>query len=231
VYWEGEGTAGEKIGKSKPLNLSGLAVVLTNSKKPCTGYTEKPENASHERSGNRNYWRIDSSPVAVRGTGGRRPVPGGEMTGALRLAFSALVFRAFKRGFSAATASLLIFLFLIPPDAGAKTKPLDAATAHARIVKRGINSVVGVEESNGLILGGRIIAINPDSFTLQLFNDPQPVTIGYADVTAVQTGPTRGFWIATGVGIAAVTGFAIWGFVHVHNLQRQDQLPGTPAMP
>lgn len=153
------------------------------------------------------------------------------MTGSLRFAFSSLVSRVLTGGFSTATASLLIFLLLIPPNAGAKTKPLDAATAHARIAKHGINSAVGVEESNGVILGGRIIAINPDSFTLQLFNDPQPVTILYADVIAVQTGPTRGFWIATGVGIAAVTGFAVWGFVHVHNLQHQDQLPGTPAMP
>ncbi len=153
------------------------------------------------------------------------------MTGSLRIAFSALVFRVFRRGFSAATASLLIFLFLIPPNAGAKTKPLDAAAARARIAKRGINRVVGVEEGNGVILGGRIIAISVDSFALQLFNDPQPVTILYADVTAIQSGPPRGFWIATGVGIAAVTGFAIWGFVHVHNLQHQDQLPGTPAMP
>lgn len=153
------------------------------------------------------------------------------MTGSLRFAFSALLFRVLKRGFSAATASLLIFLFLIPPNAGAKSKPLDAATAHARIVKRGINSVVGVEESNGVILGGRIISIDPDTFTLQLFNDPQPITILYADVTAVQTGSSRGFWIATGVGIAAVTGFAIWGFVHAHNFQQQHQLPNQPSVP
>jgi len=153
------------------------------------------------------------------------------MTGSLRVAFSALAFRVFSDGFSAITASLLIFLFLIPPDASAKTRPLDAATAHARIVKRGINRVVGVEESNGVILGGRILAINPDSFTLQLFNDPQPVTIQYADVTALQSSPSRGFWIVTGVGIAAVTGLAIWGFVHMHNFQQQHQLPSQPSLP
>jgi hypothetical protein len=61
---------------------------------------------------------------------------------------------------------------------------------------------------------------------------PQPVTITNGEVTRLQTGPSRGFWVATGAGIAAVAGLAIWGFVHVHNLQRQNQLPAPqPAMP
>jgi hypothetical protein len=75
---------------------------------------------------------------------------------------------------------------------------------------------------------GRIIAINPDSFTMQLPNDPEPVTVRFADVIDVRTGATRGFWIFTGVGIAAVAGFAVWGFVHVHNLDQQHQLPTVP---
>jgi hypothetical protein len=139
---------------------------------------------------------------------------------------------ALRRCFSVATASLLILLFLIPPDAPAKSMPLDAAAVQARITKRGINRVVCVVENNGVVLAGRILAINPDSFALQLFNDPQPVTIPYADVADLRTGPTRGFWIATGVGFAAVTAFAIWGFVHVHNLEQQHQLGNTlPGMP
>jgi hypothetical protein len=88
--------------------------------------------------------------------------------------FSAL---GIRNRFSALIASLLILLFLFPPGAYAKAKPLDAATVHARILKRGIGNPVGVEQSNGVELVGRIIAVNMDSFTLQLFNDPQPVTI------------------------------------------------------
>lgn len=126
---------------------------------------------------------------------------------------------------------LLVVLFLVPPGAYAKAKPLDAAAVHARILKRGIGNVAGIEQNNGVELVGRILSIDPDSFTLQLFNDPQPVTVRYADVIDLRTGPSRGFWIATGVGIAAVTGMAIWGFVHVHNLEQQNQLPNQPAIP
>jgi hypothetical protein len=132
---------------------------------------------------------------------------------------------------SAAVASLLVVLFLVPPGAYAKAKPLDAAAVHARILKRGIGNVAGVEQSNGVELAGRILAIDPDSFTLQLFNDPQPVTIEYADVIDVRTGPSHGFWIATGLGIAATVGFAIWGAVAMHNFQQDHQLPNQPAIP
>ncbi len=130
---------------------------------------------------------------------------------------------------AASIASFLIALLLIPPAAFAKAKPLDAATVHARILKRGIDNPVGVELNNGIELVGRVIAIHTDTFTLQLFNDPEPVTIHYADVIDLRTGPGHGFWILTGIGIGVVTGMAIWGFVHVHNLQQQNQLPNMPA--
>jgi hypothetical protein len=142
--------------------------------------------------------------------------------------FSALDFRS---RFSASIASLLIVLFALPPGAYAKAKPLDAAAVHARILRRGIGNPVGVEMNNGVELVGRIIAINTDSFTLQLFNDPQPVPVNYADVIDLRTGPSHGFWIVTAVGIGAVVGLSIWGFVHVHNLQQQNQIPNMPANP
>jgi hypothetical protein len=105
--------------------------------------------------------------------------------------FSAL---GIRNRFSASIASLLILLFLFPPGAYAKAKPLDAATVHARILKRGIGNPVGVEQSNGVELVGRIIAVNMDSFTLQLFNDPQPVTINYADVAGILDRDGGGDW-------------------------------------
>lgn len=145
-------------------------------------------------------------------------------------AFSALPLRAAIRNCAAWIATVLIALLVLPPQALAKAKPLDAATVHARILKRGIGNPVGVEMNSGVELVGRTIGINTDSFTIQLFNDPRPVTVNYADVIDLRTGPTRGFWIATGVGIAAVAGMAIWGFVHVHDMQQQ-KLPNMPIVP
>jgi len=145
--------------------------------------------------------------------------------------FSVLDFRSRFSWFSASIASLLVVLLTLSPTAWAKAKPLDAAKVHQRILRRGIDNQVGVETNNGVELVGRIIAINADSFTLQLFNDPEPVTIHYADVIDLRTGPSRAFWIATGVGIGVVAGMAIWGFEHVHNLDQQNKLPNMPPVP
>jgi len=136
------------------------------------------------------------------------------------------------RSFSAPVASLLIAVLLIPPAAWARSKPLDAATVHARIVKRGLDNWVGVEQANGVALFGRIIAINPDTFTLQLPNDPEPVTVAYANVIDLRTGFTRGQKIFGICAIAGTAAFAIWGFVHVHDLQQQKlPEPTAPAFP
>lgn len=149
----------------------------------------------------------------------------------LACGFSAPVLRTRFSWLAASVASLLIVLLAVPPAAFAKAKPLDAVMVHKRILKRGIDNPLGVELNNGVELVGRIIAINTDSFTLQLFNDPEPVTINYADVIDLRTGPTRGFWIATGVGIGAVIGFAIWGAVEMHNFQQDHQIPNMPTLP
>jgi hypothetical protein len=125
----------------------------------------------------------------------------------------------------------LIAIFLIPAEALAAPKPLNAVTVQDKIVKRGVNGWICVEENSGVALVGRIIAINPDSFTMQLPNDPEPVTVRYAEVIDLRTGASKGFWIATGVGIGAVAGMAVWGFVHVHNLNEEHQLPGIPSLP
>jgi hypothetical protein len=148
--------------------------------------------------------------------------------GAFLCTFSASVFRGRVSGF---VASLLIAIFLIPADALATPKPLNAVTVQDKIVKRGVNGWICVEENSGIALVGRIIAISPDSFTMQLPNDPEPVTVRYAEVIDLRTGPSRGYWIVMGVGLAAVAGGAIWGFVHIHNLNQEHQLPPMPALP
>lgn len=145
--------------------------------------------------------------------------------------FSALGLRSRFSWLAASVASLLILLLAVPPAAFAKAKPLDAAKVHQRILKRGIDNPVGVEMNNGVELVGRIIAINTDSFTLQLFNDPDPITINYADVIDLRTGPGRGFWVATGIGIGAAVGFAIWGAVEMHNFEQDHQIPNMPTLP
>lgn len=131
---------------------------------------------------------------------------------------------------SACIASMLTALLTLPPAAFARTKLLTADVVHERIVKHGVNNWVCVEQSNGVQLVGRVIDIHPDTFTLQLPNDPEPVTIPYASVTSLQTDTPRSFWIAMGVGIAATAGFGIWAAVHFHHQEQQQQFP-SPAFP
>jgi hypothetical protein len=108
--------------------------------------------------------------------------------------------------------------------------PLDAASAKSKIQKYGINHYLCVQESNGIELRGRILAVNDQSFQMQLGNQPQPVEIQYADVTALQNlGWTHGKVVFLLVGIGAVAGMATYGFVHVHNLENQPlQQPALP---
>ena len=141
---------------------------------------------------------------------------------------SALDLRSRFSKLAACIASLLIVFLAIPPEAFAKAKPLNATTVHARVLKRGIDNPIGVELSNGVELIGRIIAINTDSFTIQLFNDPEPVTVNYADVIDLRTGPSHGFWVLMGIGIAASVGLAIWGAAQMHNFEQQHPLPTVP---
>lgn len=133
--------------------------------------------------------------------------------------------------FQALVSSLLIAILLIPGEAWAAPKPLDAATVHAKIEKRGLDRWVGVEINSGVALVGRIIGINADSFTLQLPNDPQPVTVNYADVIDLRTGPARGYWIFTGAAIGATVGFGIWAAVHFHHVEQQEQQQFPQPLP
>jgi hypothetical protein len=125
---------------------------------------------------------------------------------------------------------LLICALLAPSIANAAPKPLDPGTVHVRIMKRGVNNWVALQENNGVQLFGRIIAIGDQSFTLQLHNDPQTTEIFYTDVVDLRTGGfTKGQTIFMVAGIGAVAGLSIWGFIHVHNLQNKPLEPPTPA--
>jgi hypothetical protein len=129
-----------------------------------------------------------------------------------------------------AIAMFAICALLLPSIASAAPKPLDPGTVHVRIMKRGVNNWIALQENNGVQLFGRIIAINDQSFTLQLHNDPQTTEILYADVVDLRTGGfTKGQTIFMVAGIGAVVGLGIWGFVHVHNLQNKPLEPPMPA--
>lgn len=129
-------------------------------------------------------------------------------------------------------AATLSMLFVIPTSAFAEPKPLDPVTVHKRVLKRGAGNWIAVEEFNGVDLFGKIIDIGAQSFTLQLHNDPQTTEIRYADVAYLRTGFTTGQRIFMIGGIAAVAGLAIWGSVHVHNLENKSLTPPpTPTLP
>ena len=126
---------------------------------------------------------------------------------------------------SVAVTLITLISFLQIPSASATPKPLDPGTVHARVMKRGVDRWIALEERNGVQLFGRILSIGDTSFTLQLHNDPQTTEIPYSDVAYLRTGFTageRGFMVA---GIIAVAGLAAWGFIHVHDLNNKPLTP------
>lgn len=127
---------------------------------------------------------------------------------------------------------LLISLLTAPSLSYARPKPLDPGAVRVKIMKRGVNNWIALQENNGVQLFGRIIAIDEHSFTLQLHNDPQTTEILYSDVEYLQTGWTAGQKIAFFSGIGVLAGMATYGFVHIHNLENKPlPTPPTPVLP
>jgi hypothetical protein len=96
------------------------------------------------------------------------------------------------------TSLVLACALFAPAVASAKSKPLDPATVHARILKRGIGSWICVQEVNGVALVGRVVSINEDSVGLQLQNYPEVTPVPYADIVDLRmdcrkkaSGPSR----------------------------------------
>src|SRR5579875_1731195 len=104
------------------------------------------------------------------------------------LHFSGASMNALCPGLSRCVVGLLIGLLLFPSLAVAAPKPLDPATVHARVLKRGPGKWICIREANGVELVGRILQIRDRSFLLQLPNDPDPVEVFYASVTYLRTG-------------------------------------------
>ncbi len=124
------------------------------------------------------------------------------------------------------TSLVLACALFAPAVASAKSKPLDPATVHERILKRGIGSWICVEEVNGVALVGRVVSINADSVGLQLQNYPEVTPIPYTDIVGLRLGLSeKGFWIITGVGVGAAAAFAAVAF-HEFN-ENKPKLPTT----
>jgi len=137
---------------------------------------------------------------------------------------------SFARQVSRFVVVLLIGTLLSNNFAYAAPKPLTAAETKLKLEKLGINHFVRVLEGNGIDVHGRILAVNDQSFQMQLWNQPQPTEIPYDQVTEVYNlGWTKGKTAFLLVGIGAVVGMGVYGFVHVHNLQNQPLQ--TPTLP
>ncbi len=128
------------------------------------------------------------------------------------------------------TSWLLVCALLAPAAAIARQKPLDAATVHDRIAKRGVGSWVCLQEANGIALVGRIVDIDDDSVGLQLANYPEVTPVLYADIVSLRFGISRkGLWIITAVGFGAVAAGAAIGFHEVN--ENRSKIPSIPDSP
>jgi hypothetical protein len=125
--------------------------------------------------------------------------------------------------------ALLLICALLGPSAAFARKPLTPDQVHTRILKRGIGNWVIVVEQNGAEFAGRIITIDPDSFSLQLHNDPHTTPVLYSDVIELHTGLGRGAVIAiAAIGTAGVIATAL---IAQHEFANQPKLPAQPAQP
>jgi hypothetical protein len=66
-------------------------------------------------------------------------------------------------------------------------KLLTPEQARAKIQKVHLDGWVGVREFNGIEVGGRILSIDTDTFTIQTSNLPETATIRYQDVAYLRT--------------------------------------------
>jgi hypothetical protein len=127
------------------------------------------------------------------------------------------------------TSLVLACALVAPAVASAKPKPLDPATVHDRIAKRGVGSWVCLNEANGVALVGRVVNIGDDSVGLQLANYPDITPVQYTDVVSLRFGISRkGIWTITAIGFGAVAAMAAIGF-HEANANRGNFPQPQPA--
>ena len=127
------------------------------------------------------------------------------------------------------TSLVLACVLFAPALASAKSKPLDPATVHARIARRGVGSWICVRENNGISLVGRIVNIGDDSVGLQLENYPDVTPVLYTDIVSLRFWISRKtFWTLTAIGLGAAAAMAAVG-IHEFDANKPPPLP-TPAV-
>lgn len=136
------------------------------------------------------------------------------------------------RCYSRLIALLLVCALVAVSAPVAEARQITPDKVHERILKRGLGNWVGVELDNGTAIVGRIVAIDEQSFGLQLHNDPAITTLRYANVAELHTGASRGgFWTFAIVGFVAVGVATTVGFYEVHKHDQMPTLPSQPAFP
>jgi hypothetical protein len=128
------------------------------------------------------------------------------------------------------TSLVLACALLAPALASATPKPLDPATVHDRIAKRGVGSWVCVQEANGVALVGRVVNIGDDHVGLQLANYPEITPVLYTDIVGLRFGISRKtLWTITAIGFGAVATMAAVGIHEVNSMK--TSLPTQPTQP
>jgi hypothetical protein len=125
--------------------------------------------------------------------------------------------------------SILSICALLAPSV-AIAKPLSADQARDKIVRRGVGTWVCVEESNGLLLIGRIASIDQDEFGMQLENYPDVTPVYYRDVTRLRF-QLSGKGIAVLIGASVAVGVIAAVIMHHEFEAHQPQLPSQPVTP
>lgn len=134
-----------------------------------------------------------------------------------------------SRTFSKCTGLLLLLAMLAPTVANAAPKPLAPDAVHKRILKRGLGNWVGVELDTGVVLVGRIVSIDEQSFSMQLHNDPAVTPVQYSEVVDLQAGPSHAaVWAIVGAGVGGMLAIAL---IAHHEMSNQPKLPNQPTQP
>lgn len=128
-------------------------------------------------------------------------------------------------------ALLLITALAAPSVAFARPKAQNPETIHRKIVERGIGNWVCIEESNGVLLVGRITTIEEQAFGMQLENYPDITMIRYADVVRLRnltaSGKVMGIWIGASVAV-----FVAGALIMHHEFEKnKPTLPPNPTVP
>ena len=124
-------------------------------------------------------------------------------------------------------ALLLCLSLLTSQSAFAASKPLTPDQARQKIQKVHVDRFVFIREANGVELGGRILSIDTEAFTMQTGNHPETTTIPYTELTYVRGQASNRTTI---IAISAVVGAGILGGLLLHHAY-ENSVANMPKLP